>query len=78
MASMATERKKMREAQKEQPTPPWELVALDDEGAELYRTGSFYTREEARADADAFDEGTAYWTKNISDEVDSFEPRKRR
>jgi hypothetical protein len=62
--------------QRETRTPPWELVAFDADGNELYRTEYFESREEAQADADAFDKGDAYWVENISDEVDHFEPRQ--
>jgi len=57
-------------------TPPWELAALDANGNELYRTEYYDSREEAQADADAFSDGSAYWTDNVKDEVKKFEPRK--
>lgn len=70
MATMAAERKHMREMRHldRQPSPPWELAALDKDGNELYRTNSFDTREEAQAEADVFE---------APDEVDRFEPRRK-
>jgi hypothetical protein len=56
---------------------PWEVVALDVHGNELYRTESFETREEAQANCDTFDAGTESWTDNIPSHVAGFEPRKK-
>jgi|APHM01.1.fsa_nt_gi hypothetical protein len=61
----------------DQNKPPLELVALDGDGEELYRTESFDSREEAQEVCDTFDEGSAYWTESIPDKVDRFEPRRK-
>jgi len=49
MASMAQERQHMREMRQldRQPSPPWELAAMDFEGEEMYRTEYADTKEEA-------------------------------
>ena len=79
MATMAEERKHMRDMRQmgSQDAPPWEMAALDQDGNELYRTGSFRCKEEAQQECDAFDKGEAYWCDNIDDEVADFVPRKR-
>jgi len=57
MASMAQERKHMREMRQldRQPSPPWELAALDEDGNEVYRTEYADSEEEARRMAEEAD-----------------------
>ncbi|AGM11604.1 hypothetical protein M199_gp062 [Halogranum tailed virus 1] len=79
MASMASERKHMREMRRleQQDAPPWELAAFDEDGNELYRTEAFHSKEAAQAECDDFEEGTAWWADGIDDEVAYFKPAKR-
>jgi len=49
MANMRTELDHMREM-KDIPSPFWDVIAVDEDGVELYVTESVYTEEEAEAE----------------------------
>jgi hypothetical protein len=70
------EREHMKAMRQETRTPPWELAAFDEDGNFLYATEHFESKEAAQSDADAFADGSAYWTDNVPDEVAYFEPRR--
>ena len=70
MATMAQERKHMKEMRQFEPTFTHELIALDSDGGELYRTGAYHSEEEAQSDIAAMDESDF---ERLDDAVDSFE-----
>jgi hypothetical protein len=78
-ADRYNERQNMREARQPTRVPPWEIVALDAEGNEFYRTEAFDTEEEARAEAEELNEGgiPERLQKLVDGTIDRFEPVRR-